>query len=144
MIRVVLDTNVVISAALSAGGLPEAVFNLAVNGVFQLCVSEPILAEYAEVLGRTRLAIPPAKVAAALARIRQRSLLVPVTVQVPADVCPHDPDDIVFLACAETVAADYLVTGNRKHYPAGWKTTRVVTPREFMEIIANTRSGDAP
>ena len=46
MIRVVLDTNIVISATLRTGGLPEAVFNLAIHGVIQLCVSEVILAEY--------------------------------------------------------------------------------------------------
>jgi len=52
MIRVVLDTNIVISATLRAGGLPEAIFNLAIAGVIQLCVSEVILAEYEEVLRR--------------------------------------------------------------------------------------------
>ena len=61
MTRIVLDTNIVISATLRAGGLPEAVFNLAIDGVIQLCVSEPILAEYEEVLGRARLAIPLAR-----------------------------------------------------------------------------------
>lgn len=50
MIRVVLDTNIVVSAVLKAGSLPEAVFNMAVGGVIELCVSEPILAEYEEVL----------------------------------------------------------------------------------------------
>ena len=59
MIRVVLDTNIVISAAISAGGLPEAVFNLAINGVIQLCLSEAILVEYEEVLRRARLDIHP-------------------------------------------------------------------------------------
>jgi prevent-host-death family protein len=59
MIRVVLDTNIVISAPLWAFGLPEAVFNWAIDEVSQLCLSEAILAEYQEVLGRTRLAIPP-------------------------------------------------------------------------------------
>jgi len=57
MIRVVLDTNVVVSANLRAGGLPEAVFNLAIDSVIQLGVSEPVLAEYEEVLNRARLAI---------------------------------------------------------------------------------------
>lgn len=142
MIRVVLDTNIVISATLRAGGLPEAVFNLAVDGVVELCVSEPILAEYKDVLGRPRLAIPPEKVANALARIREKSSFVTVTVQVPGDACPGDPDDLIFLECAETAAADYLVTGNRRHYPDQWKNTRVVTAQEFMEIIATTQSSE--
>ena len=82
MNRVVLDTNIVVSATLRAGGLPEAVFNLAIDGVILLCVSEPVLAEYEEVLGRARLAIPPAKVSNALARIREKSFLVTETVRV--------------------------------------------------------------
>ena len=56
--------------------------------------------------------------------------------------CPDDPDDLIFLECAETAAADYLVTGNRKHYPGQWKKTRIVTAREFMGIIANAQGAD--
>src|SRR6266404_9051721 len=104
MIRVVLDTNIVISAMLRAGGLPGAVFNLAIAGVIELCVSEPILAEYEEVLGRKRLAIPPVKVANALVRIRGKSFMVTDAIKVDPAACPNDPDDIIFLECAETAA----------------------------------------
>lgn len=144
MIRAVLDTNIVISAALRADGLPAAVLSLAIDGVIELCVSEPILAEYKEVLGRGRLAIPPGKVANALARIREKSSLMIVTVDVPADTCPNDPDDLMFLECAETATAHYLVTGNRKHFTDDWKTTRVVTARRFMGIVATIQSADPP
>ena len=113
MIRVVLDTNIVVSANLRAGGLPEAVFNLAIDGVIQLCLSEQVLAEYEEVLSRTRLRIPPKKVATALARIREKGLMV-TPVAVDAAACPDDPDDLIFLECVEAAAAEYLVTGNRK------------------------------
>lgn len=137
MIRVVLDTNIVISATLRAGGLPEAIFNLTIDGLIQLCVSKPVLAEYEEVLRRARLAIPPEKVANALARIRGRSDLVAPTVKVRE--C-SDPDDDIFLECAEAAQADDLVTGNRKDFPDDWKKTRIVTPREFPGIIADIQS----
>jgi putative PIN family toxin of toxin-antitoxin system len=52
VIRVVLDTNVVVSALLCSGGFPEAVFNLAMDREIQLRISAPILAEYEEVLHR--------------------------------------------------------------------------------------------
>lgn len=142
MIRVVLDTNIVVSAALRAGGLPEAVFNMAIDGVIQFCVSEPILAEYEEVLGRRRLAIPPEKVTNALARIREKGYLVTDTVKVDPAACPDDPDDIIFLECAETAAADYLVTGNTRHFPNEWKKTKIVTVREFWETVADMQTGD--
>lgn len=75
MIRVVLDTNIVVFAVLRPGGLPEGVFNLAVGGAIQLCISEAVLAEYADVLSRARLAIPQSKVANALARIGEKAYL---------------------------------------------------------------------
>jgi len=139
MIRVVLDTNIVISATLRAGGLPEAVFNLAIDGVIRLCLSEPVLAEYEEVLRRPRLAIPPEKAANALARIREKCAMVAPTVEVRE--C-SDPDDDIFLECAEEAQADYLVTGNRKDFPADWKKTRIVTAREFLAIIADIQGSD--
>lgn len=83
-------------------------------------------------MGRARLAIPTGKVANTLARIREKSFPVLDTIKV-------DPG----AWSAETAAADYLVSGNRKHYPEEWKKTRIVTAREFMEIIANTQSDDS-
>lgn len=41
---------------LRSGGLPEAAFSLGVNRVVQICISEPVLAEYQEVLGVRGLA----------------------------------------------------------------------------------------
>ncbi len=60
MIRVVIDTNVVVSANLSDEGLPASVLDLAANKKILMVVSEPILAEYAEVLRRPRLKLDPA------------------------------------------------------------------------------------
>jgi len=102
MIRVVIDTNVVISAALRSGGLPETVFNLAVDRRVQLYVSEAILAEYEEVLRRPRLDIHPGKTTIALARIREAAIS--VTPTQPVTAC-RDPDDNIFLECAQAAQA---------------------------------------
>jgi len=133
MIRIVLDTNVVVSAMLRSGGLPEAVFNLAMNGEIQLYVSEPILAEYEDVLRRPRLAIDPDKVTVALARIRAAASLVQPVVPVTA---AFDPDDNIFLECAEAAQAHCLVTGNSRHFPERWLATRILAPRQFMDARA--------
>jgi len=61
MIRVVIDTNVLVSALLTSGGLPEAVINLAISGAVQWCASESVLAEYEDVVKRPRLAIDAGK-----------------------------------------------------------------------------------
>ncbi len=136
MIRVVIDTNVVISATLRSGGLPEAVFNLAVGRRVQLYVSEAILGEYQDVLLRPRLDIHPDKVTIALIRIREAAIPVEPTERVTA--C-SDPDDNIFLECAEAAQADYVVTGNTADFPVQWGKTQIVTPRQFLEIITGGR-----
>jgi uncharacterized protein len=130
MIRVVIDTNVLASALLTKGGLPEAVINLAISGQVRWFASEAIIAEYENVLKRPRLAISSGKAAEAIARIRAVVSVVSAAVRVAAAT---DPDDNQFLECAEAAQAHYLVTGNIRHFPEVWKETRIVTPREFID-----------
>jgi putative PIN family toxin of toxin-antitoxin system len=130
MIRVVIDTNVLVSALMTSGGLPEAVINLALSGEVQWAASESVLAEYEDVLKRPRLAIESGKAAEAMARIRRIVSVVSPTVGILA---ASDPDDNHFLECAEAAQAHYLVTGNVRHFPEVWKETRIVTPREFID-----------
>ncbi len=47
-----------------------------------------------------------------------------------------DPDDNIFIECADEVSADYLITGNQKHFPRFWKKTKVITSREFVSLVA--------
>jgi predicted nucleic acid-binding protein len=48
--------------------------------------------------------------------------------------CP-DPDDDIFLECAQAAAAHYLITGNPKHFPATWADTQIVTARQFIDAV---------
>jgi len=47
-----------------------------------------------------------------------------------------DPEDNKFLECADAARADYLVTGNQRHFPKFWKNTKVITSREFISMLA--------
>jgi uncharacterized protein len=47
-----------------------------------------------------------------------------------------DPGDDKFLECSDAGRADYLVTGNQRHFPKFWKKTKVITSREFISIVA--------
>ena len=40
------------------------------------------------------------------------------------------------MECADAARADYLVTGNQKHFPRFWKNTKIITPREFISLTA--------
>lgn len=134
MIRVVLDTNVIVSAHLHEEGLEAAVFLLALSGTITLCVSEPILAEYAGVLRRTKFALDPHRISRSLEEIQRAGRR--VRPKDPLTVCP-DPEDNRFLECAEAGRADYLITGNKRHFPPRWGKTKVVNAREFLELTGS-------
>jgi putative PIN family toxin of toxin-antitoxin system len=134
MIRIVLDTNIIVSALLQPLGPPGRVFLLAINGSIQFCISGNVYAEYEEVIRRPRLRRDENVIAGTLHTIRQKGLWVRPTEAVRA--CA-DPDDDIFLVCAQAARAVYLVTGNLKHFPASWLDTRIIAPRRFLEITAS-------
>ena len=129
---VVLDTNIVVSAHLRSEGLQRFSLDLALDRRLELYYSEPILAEYEEVLGRARFRIAPAKIAESMLLIRTAGKRVLPKRRVQA---ASDPDDNIFLECAEEARAQYLVTGNKRHFPENWRTTRIVNARELLTEI---------
>jgi putative PIN family toxin of toxin-antitoxin system len=136
MIRVVLDTNVVISAHLTKHGISAMVFRLALARKFVWCVCDPLLEEYEDVLRRDKFSLPSALVTQSMKHIRKVGKKIKSYKTVTAS---PDEDDNRFLECAEQAKADYLVMGNIKHFPKQWKATRIVTPREFLEIVITSK-----
>jgi putative PIN family toxin of toxin-antitoxin system len=132
-LRLVIDTNVVVSAALKPNGLQRTVLLLAITKPARLYVSESILAEYAEVLSRPELHIRKGLRQQLMHLIRRHSH--PVTRTRLLQVT-NDPDDNKFIECADAARADYLVTGNQRHFPRFWKKTKVISSREFITIVA--------
>lgn len=130
--KIVLDTNVLVSGLLSAYGAPAEIVRMAASGVLELCYDSRILTEYREVLLRPRFAFAPGHVAALLRQIEAGGHLV-----APSPL-PHrlpDPDDEPFLEVAAASGARFLVTGNLRHYPAGKRQgVKVVAPAQFIEI----------
>lgn len=127
--RVVLDTNILVSACWKPGGLEDTVAGLAVSGQITACVSPAILAEYREVLARPKLAAAGERAANLLAGLQRAALVVEPAVTLRVSV---DDDDNRFLECAEAAAADYLITGNLRHYPEIRGNTRIVNARTFL------------
>jgi uncharacterized protein len=133
MIRVVLDTNILISALLSPQGQPAQVFLMTIlDPETQLCVSAGIFAEYEEVIRRPRFNRSDSEIATVLRTIRDESVWVKPRERVRA--C-SDPDDDIFLECAQAAAAHYLVTGNARDFPAAWGSTQVVSARQFLDAV---------
>lgn len=132
-LRLVMDTNIVISAALKPQGLERAALILAITKPARLYISDPIFDEYSDVLARSMLHIRKGIRAQILQMIRNRSSVITPTRNL--DVT-SDPGDNLFLECAETARADYLITGNLKHFPRFWRNTKIVSSREFIEMAA--------
>jgi uncharacterized protein len=129
---VVPDTNVVVSAHLRPDGLERFVLDLALAGAIKLYMSREILEEYNGVLQRAKFGISTALVASSLDLIRKAAKFVrpKQTLSIASD-----SDDNKFLECAEETGADYLVTGNKRHFPKAWGRTHVVSARELLEEI---------
>lgn len=133
MIRAVIDTNVLVSGLLSPRG-NEALILLAIHqGLVHPCFSEEILEEYSAVLARPKFAFPPDEIDAVLAMFRQQGQLFHAAAPLAASL---DPDDTKFLQCAEAAQAEYIVTGNKRHFPESvYGLTSIVSAGELLDRI---------
>lgn len=88
--------------------------DLVLAGKLQMAVSEPILTEYEGVLRRPRFGIKPRQVSQSIRLIRKAARILSPRRELTVT---RDPADNRFLECAEASKADYLVTGNKCHFP---------------------------
>jgi len=132
-LRLVIDTNIVISAALKPQGLQRTGVLLALAKPARWYVTDKILSEHATVLARPELSIRRSLRQQLLQWIRNQTRLV-----VPSRLTQitTDPADNIFLECADAARADYVITGNERHFPRFWKNTKVINSREVLNIIA--------
>ncbi len=132
-LRLVIDSNILVSAALKPDGLQRTVLVLATTKPARFYVTNAILAEYREVLARPELNIRRGLRQQLLELVRRHAHLVKPARAIQV---ANDPDDDKFLECADAARADYLITGNQRHFPNFWKKTKVITSREFISIVA--------
>lgn len=132
MLKLVVDTNAVISALLKPESNPALIMSLILRGDCRLCVTEKIFSEYEEGSGRGKFKkLDQASVREFLSTLRSRaSWVIP---KVTIDAVAKDPDDNTFLECALESKADFLITGNVHHFPEEkFHCTSIVTPAEFV------------
>lgn len=134
--RVVLDTNVLVSGLMTPEGTCGRVVDLFLGENIDLCVDDRVVGEYIDVLHRPELKIEPGDAAEVLALIRTRGHLTPT---VPLAVGLPDPDDLPFLEVASAAGA-MLVTGNMRHYPKKARAGVVVlSPADLLEVASAAR-----
>ena len=128
--RIVIDTNVLVSAFLTPGGKPSTILKLALRGDFEICVSTAILAEYEQVLTRPKFAgkIHSQNIKRFIEIMDSLGLNI---VSKPSNMILPDEADRKFYDTA--VAADaILITGNKKHYP---HEPFILDPAEFLDLV---------
>lgn len=133
--RVVLDTNVLVSGLLSPHGTTGRVVDLLLAGQAVLLADDRILAEYADVLGRAKFGFRAEDVMDILDYLRATAERVTAR---PLDVDLPDAGDLPFLEVAATGGADALVTGNTRDYEPtrGRHVVPVMTPAQFVTMLA--------
>ena len=132
-LRVVYDTNVIVSAALKPGSLPASLVAMAMAKAVRVFLSPAILTEYDAVLKRPKFRLDPKAVETFLRDLRNAAVMVRPSQRVSR--APDEPDNR-FLECAVAARADYLVTGNKRHFPfSAFEGTRIVRPAEFAQLV---------
>lgn len=132
--RVVLDTNVLVSGVLNPHGPPGRLVDLALAGDLALVVDDRVLSEYQDVLRRPRFGLPARGVDVLVRHLRAAGEAVTAR---PLAVTLPDADDLPFLEVAAAGAAT-LVTGNPRHFRPvrGRHQVRVLSARQALDSFA--------
>ena len=123
--RIVLDTNVLVSALLSPEGNPARIYKKFLTGSLESVINADIFAEYLDVPSKPRLQIPVNEMKTVLFAVWQYS---EYREPIRSTIALPDEDDRIFYDTAKTAGA-FLITGNTKHYP---QESFVLTPTEFL------------
>jgi putative PIN family toxin of toxin-antitoxin system len=135
--RVILDTNILVSALLVQSGIPGTIYRAWVDGAFVLLTCQTQLAELRATLRKPALAerIRPHRAGRLVNQLKDQAVLV--------DPLPHverspDPDDDFLLAAAQIGRADYLVTGDKSGLLSliRHEGTRIISAAEFASRFA--------
>jgi hypothetical protein len=134
--RVVLDTNILVSALIAPAGKPAAIFNAWAAGKFTLLTCGTQLDELRVTLHKPRVAelIKPHKAGRLVNQVKKLAEDIDPLPRVERS--PHPTDDFL-LALSEGGKADYLVTGDKSGLLAldHHKATRIVSAREFAALF---------
>lgn len=138
MVRVVLDTNIIVSATILRRGHSAQVLNLWREEKIELAVSLPILEEMRKLLKRARIikqqSMAQQNVKALIEGFRESGVL--TSGRLDLEVVREDPEDDKFIICAVEAGADYIISGDThllklKEYQG----IRIVPPRGFLRLM---------
>jgi putative PIN family toxin of toxin-antitoxin system len=141
MIRAVLDSSVLVSAFLTPRGTPATLLARARQGAFSIHLSKEILEETKRALLRPKII---ARYRHTVDDVAEYLIFLADVTEAVEDIptlraVPLDPKDDMVVATAVKAGAGYLVTGDLRHLVVlgDYEGSRIVTPRQFLEILAS-------
>ena len=138
MPKVILDTNIIVSALIRKSYPYYIVFDHVLGGQVLLCLSEALLNEYRDVLSRpkfARISNFENNADIVLSRFAKTALFYEPKIHL--DIV-NDKSDNKLLELADESAADFLITGNSTDFTiTHYKKTQILSPRSFWEMTFN-------
>jgi putative PIN family toxin of toxin-antitoxin system len=134
MQKIIIDTNVLVSALIQRSYPYLIVNELVIENKNQLCVSDDLLTEYYDVLARPKFARFPdffARAEALLVDIETKATKYSPSTKI---TLISDVDDNKFLEPADVCSVDFIITGNTTDFTfTTYKQTKIVTPKQYWE-----------
>jgi len=131
MKKVVLDTNIIVSALWTSAGNPSKILDMFLIDKVLLYYDSAIMEEYQQVLNRPRLKFSPEEVSWTLNKVHQKGIIITSEI---STIQMIDETDRKFYDTAKTAGA-ILITGNIKHYPI---EDFIMPPADFVKLMNQT------
>jgi putative PIN family toxin of toxin-antitoxin system len=126
--KIVLDTNIIVSAFIKPKGIPGEIISLLLSKKITICYDNKIFSEYVEVLKKSKFNFDNILVDRFPDFIRDNGEYI---ITEPQRVKFDDEDDKMFYDVYKSSDTNYIITGNKKHFS---KEKNIITPREYIEL----------
>jgi putative PIN family toxin of toxin-antitoxin system len=126
--KIVLDTNIIVSAFINPKGIPGEIISLLLSKKIILCYDNKILSEYIAVLKKSKFNFDNILIDEFLNFIKDNGEYI---IAEPQRVKFDDEDDKAFYDVYKSSDANYIITGNKRHFP---KEKNIITPKEYIEL----------
>jgi putative PIN family toxin of toxin-antitoxin system len=124
----VLDTNIIVSAFINPKGTPGEIISLILSKKITICYDNKIFSEYLGVLKKSKFNFDNILVDEFLGFIKENGEYITAE---PQKIKFTDKDDKMFYDVYKSGDANYIITGNKKHFP---KEKNIITPGEYIEL----------
>jgi len=137
MQKIVIDTNVIVSALIGASYPRQILYNLVFEKKVIVCISGDVFKEYIEVLSREKFRKYPEFVTKAeIVLNKLYELSIKYIPSIKLAVIADEPDNRI-LELAITAKADYIVTGNTRDFKfSQYEGVKVVTPEQLINLLS--------